>query len=130
MSRIFSLRGQALKLDIAADLHKHTQPLQESTDVEEIHLEGNTIGVEASVALAAILETKTTLKYANLADIFTGRLLSEIPQALDALLKALLNCPELHTINLNDNAFGLNTVEPLRPFLSQPHSTSTSLSQQ
>ena len=119
MSKVFSIRGQALKLDTAADLEKHIKPLRDSTDVEEVHIEGNTIGVEASQSLAKILETKTTLKYANLADIFTGRLLSEIPQALDALLKALLKCPNLHTINLNDNAFGLNTVEPLRPFLSQ-----------
>ena len=119
MSKVFSIRGQALKLDTAADLEKHIKPLQDSPDVEEVHIEGNTIGVEASQSLAKILETKTTLKYANLADIFTGRLLSEIPQALDALLKALLKCPNLHTINLNDNAFGLNTVEPLRPFLSQ-----------
>ena len=119
MSKIFSLRGQALKLDTAADLKKHTKPLEDSSDVEEIHIEGNTIGVEASKALAEILETKTTLQVANLADIFTGRLLSEIPQALDSLLKALLKCPNLRTINLNDNAFGLNTVEPLRPFLSQ-----------
>ena len=119
MSKVFSIRGQALKLDTAADLEKHIKPLQDSSDVEEVHIEGNTIGVEASQSLAKILETKTTLKYANLADIFTGRLLAEIPQALDALLKALLKCPNLHTINLNDNAFGLNTVEPLRPFLSQ-----------
>ena len=119
MSKIFSLRGQALKLDTAEDIQKHIKPLEKSSDVQEVHIEGNTIGVEASEALAKILETKTSLRYANLADIFTGRLLSEIPQALDALLKALLKCPNLHMINLNDNAFGLNTVEPLRPFLSQ-----------
>jgi len=119
MAKVWSIRGQALKLDTAADLSKHVKPLEESSDVEEIHLEGNTIGVEASQALAQILETKQSIRIANLADIFTGRLLAEIPQALDALLKALLKCPKLHTINLNDNAFGLNTVEPLRPFLSQ-----------
>ena len=102
-----------------ADLEKHIQPLVESQDVEEIHLEGNTIGVEASEALAKVLATKQTLEFANLADIFTGRLLAEIPKALDALLTALLKCPQLRTVNLNDNAFGLNTVEPLRPFLSQ-----------
>ncbi|KAK4540049.1 hypothetical protein LTR36_009865 [Oleoguttula mirabilis] len=118
-SKVFSLKGRALKLDTAADLDKHIRPLKDSTDVEEIHIEGNTIGVAASIALADILATKHTLQYANLADIFTGRLLAEIPQALDALLTALLKCPKLHTINLNDNAFGLNTVEPLRPFLSQ-----------
>ncbi|KAI7304525.1 ran GTPase activating protein 1 [Hortaea werneckii] len=117
--KVFSLKGQALKLDTAADLEKHIGDFRDASDVEEFHLEGNTIGVEASQSLAAILRTKPTLKTANLADIFTGRLLSEIPQALDALLQALLHCPNLTTINLNDNAFGLNTVEPLRPFLSQ-----------
>jgi Ran GTPase-activating protein 1 len=119
MAKVFSLRGRALKLDTAADLEKHIGPLKDDDDIEEFHLEGNTIGVEASQALAQILSTKSNLRFANLADIFTGRLLSEIPQALDALLQALLHCPKLHTINLNDNAFGLNTVEPLRPFLSQ-----------
>jgi Ran GTPase-activating protein 1 len=58
------------------------------------------------------------LKIANLADIFTGRLLNEIPQALSSLLTALLTLPKLHTINLNDNAFGLNTQAPLVAFLS------------
>lgn len=55
---------------------------------------------------------------ANFADIFTGRLLNEIPQALSSLLTSLLTLPNLHTINLNDNAFGLNTQAPLVAFLS------------
>ncbi|EGP92308.1 uncharacterized protein MYCGRDRAFT_66253 [Zymoseptoria tritici IPO323] len=119
MANVFSLKGQALKLDTAADLQKHVGPLESNADIAEVHLEGNTIGVEASQALAKILATKKNLRIANLADLFTGRLLSEIPAALDALLTALLQCPNLHTVNLNDNAFGLNTVEPLRPFLSK-----------
>ena len=56
---------------------------------------------------------------ANFADIFTSRLLSEIPPALDAILKSLLSLPKLHTINLSDNAFGLNTQAPLVSFLSE-----------
>lgn len=119
MANVWSIRGQALKLNTAADIETHIGPLRDNADIEEVHLEGNTIGVEASAALAEVLATKKNLRSANLADIFTGRLLSEIPQALDALLTALLQCPNLHTINLNDNAFGLNTVEPLRPFLSK-----------
>ena len=55
---------------------------------------------------------------ANLADIFTGRLLKEIPEALSHLLTSILNLPELTTINLNDNAFGLNTQAPLVTFLA------------
>jgi Ran GTPase-activating protein 1 len=54
---------------------------------------------------------------ANLADIFTGRLLSEIPDALSHLLTSILNHPRLNTIDLSDNAFGFNTKGPLIAFL-------------
>lgn len=46
-------------------------------------------------------------------------MLSEIPPALQHLLTALLTLPNLHTINLSDNAFGLNTQAPLVDFLSK-----------
>lgn len=58
------------------------------------------------------------VKIANFADIFTGRLLSEIPEALSSLLTSVLNLPNLKTVNLNDNAFGLNTQAPVVAFLS------------
>ena len=75
--------------------------------------------MEASKKLASVLKTQKQLEVANLADIFTGRLLAEIPPALSALLTALLELPNLHTVDLSDNAFGLNTVDPLVEFLSQ-----------
>ncbi|KAL1297631.1 hypothetical protein AAFC00_006188 [Neodothiora populina] len=118
-TKLFTLEGKSLKLDSAADIEPHLKDLVASNDVEEARFQGNTLGVEACEALAKVLETKKTLKTINLADIFTGRLLSEIPTALTHLLTALLALPNLTTVNLSDNAFGLNTVEPLRPFLSQ-----------
>jgi Ran GTPase-activating protein 1 len=114
----FSLAGKSLKLDTAEDIAPHIQPLKELTTVESVDFSGNTLGVGASQALAETLAAKKSLTSANLADIFTSRLLSEIPPALDALLKALLTLPKLHTVDLSDNAFGLNTVEPLVNFLS------------
>ena len=117
--KVFSLKGRALKLDTAEQIKEHLAPLEADADVEEVHLEGNTLGVGACRYLADVLATKRRLRLANLADLFTGRLLDEIPPALDALLTGLLRCDELETVSLNDNAFGLNTVEPLRPFLSR-----------
>ncbi|RMZ78024.1 hypothetical protein DV737_g4067, partial [Chaetothyriales sp. CBS 132003] len=115
----FSLAGRGLKLDSKEDVEKHVQSLKESSTVKHIDLSGNTFGVEASAALASILSTKSTLESADLHDIFTSRLLAEIPQALSSLLTALLQCPNLHTIDLSDNAFGLNTKDPLVDFLSK-----------
>ncbi|KAH9879225.1 hypothetical protein J1614_002664 [Plenodomus biglobosus] len=118
-SKIFSIEGQGLKLTTAEDIAPHIQALQSNDAVEEVRFLGNTLGIGASEALAKVLESKTSLQVANLADIFTSRLLSEIPPALSHLLTALLALPNLHTVDLSDNAFGLNTVAPLVDFLSQ-----------
>lgn len=116
---IFSLLGKSLKLDTAEHIEPHIKPLVASDAVTEVHLGGNTLGAPACETLASVLRTKSTLQVAKLDDIFTSRLLSEIPPALSSLLTALLELPSLHTVDLSDNAFGLNTVEPLVDFLSK-----------
>ena len=118
-NNIFSLSGQSLKLDTAEHIEPHLEPLIASDTVTEIHLGGNTFGAPACETLASVLRRKTMLQTAKLDDIFTSRLLSEIPPALSSLLTALLELPNLHTVDLSDNAFGLNTVEPLVDFLSK-----------
>ncbi|KIW86647.1 uncharacterized protein Z519_12772 [Cladophialophora bantiana CBS 173.52] len=118
-SSTFSLAGKGLKIDTKEDLEKHIDLLTSSSSVTHIDLSGNTLGVSACAALAPILASKSTLQSADLHDIFTSRLLDEIPPALSSLLDALLECPNLHTIDLSDNAFGLNTKDPLVDFLSK-----------
>ncbi|KUI65767.1 Ran GTPase-activating protein 1 [Cytospora mali] len=116
--KLFSLEGKGLKLDTAEDMEPYVKELRSMDDVEEVRLLGNTLGVGACKLLGEVLATKKSLQVANLADIFTGRLLAEIPEALSYLLTSILNLPNLHTINLNDNAFGLNTQAPLVAFLA------------
>ncbi|KAF4782133.1 ran GTPase activating protein 1 [Colletotrichum scovillei] len=115
--KVFSLEGKGLKLDTGADLEAHIADLR-STDVEEVRFLGNTLGVGACKLLGEVLATKKNLQSADLSDIFTGRLLSEIPEALSSLLTSILNLPKLTTINLNDNAFGINTQAPVVAFLA------------
>ncbi|KAJ5111000.1 Ran GTPase-activating protein 1 [Penicillium argentinense] len=112
--KIFSLEGKGLKLDTAEDIESHIKPLVDNTDYTEIRFGGNTLGVGASERLAAVIATQKSLEVAELADIFTSRLLSEIPPALKSLLDAILEIPSVHTVNLSDNAFG-----PLVDFLSR-----------
>jgi Ran GTPase-activating protein 1 len=118
-STTFSLAGKGLKIDTAADLEKHTSSLSSSTNITHIDFSGNTLGVEACSALAPLLSKQKSLASIDLHDIFTSRLLEEIPPALSSLLTALLKCEKLHTIDLSDNAFGLNTKDPLVDFLSK-----------
>lgn len=55
---------------------------------------------------------------ADFADIFTGRLITEIPPALSAICDALKDKTSLVEIDLSDNAFGSRSVEPIVPFLT------------
>lgn len=56
---------------------------------------------------------------ADFSDIFTGRLITEIPQALSAICDALVDTTSLVELNLSDNAFGGRVVDPMVPFLTQ-----------
>lgn len=58
---IFTLHGQGLKLDTRADIEPHLATL-DPTKLEEIHLGGNTLGVEACEALGEVLAKCTNIK--------------------------------------------------------------------
>lgn len=60
--KIFTLEGKGLKLTTAEDVEPHIKSLRAMTDVDEIHLQGNTLGIEACKALGEVLETKKSLK--------------------------------------------------------------------
>jgi Ran GTPase-activating protein 1 len=61
-AKVFSIEGKGLKLTTAADIEPHIQDLKSNDQVEEIKFLGNTLGVEASEALAKVLKTKKNLK--------------------------------------------------------------------
>lgn len=61
-SSVFSLVGKNLKLNSKADIQPYLDELNRTVDLQEIHLGGNTFGVEACQALADVLKTKHTLK--------------------------------------------------------------------
>jgi Ran GTPase-activating protein 1 len=61
MSTIFSLQGKGLKLNSRADIEPWLNGI-DPTVIEEIHFGGNTLGVDASVALGEFLKKATKLK--------------------------------------------------------------------
>lgn len=133
-SKSFSILGKNLKANTKADLEPYLSELVSMHDVEEVHFGGNSLGVEACQAIAEVLKAKAKLtvgslailtaaiplisgQLVDLADIFTGRLISEIPQALSALCDALQSHTSLVEVDLSDNAFGGRCADALVPFL-------------
>lgn len=116
----YSLAGKQIKFDSAEAIDEYIQDLVGRKDVQKIDLSGNTIGIDASEALSkAILAHKDTLVEVDLSDIYTGRLNTEIPQSLLHILPALLRCTKLLYVNLSDNAFGLQTIDPIEDYLAK-----------
>lgn len=77
-----------------------------------MELVGNTIGVEACKAIAEALKNKSELQRCLWADMFTGRLRSEIPPALISLGAAISEAnANLVEIDLSDNAFGPDGIK-------------------
>ncbi|KAK4689540.1 Ran GTPase-activating protein 1, partial [Tremellales sp. Uapishka_1] len=118
-STVFSILGKNLRANTAQDLEPYLSELKAMENVEEVHFGGNSLGVEACQAIAEVLKGKKSLKVVDLADIFTGRLISEIPQALTALCTSLSHHESLVELDLSDNAFGGRCADAMVPFLRE-----------
>ncbi|KAJ1802741.1 Ran GAP Rna1, partial [Coemansia sp. RSA 2599] len=108
--RIYSLEGKGLKLTTAEDIAPYLEELRSFENLEEIRLNGNTIGAEAAKALAEV---------ATFHDIFTGRLKDEVKESVIAICDALSDLPNLIEVNLSDNAFGPLGAEAMSDFLKK-----------
>lgn len=60
-AKVFSLQGKGLKLDTRADIDPYLHGV-DPTRIEEIHLGGNTLGIEAAEAVADFLKKTEVLK--------------------------------------------------------------------
>ncbi|CUM64719.1 uncharacterized protein PRCAT00002329001 [Priceomyces carsonii] len=119
-SNTYSIAGKQLKFNAEDDIKPYLEDLGNRKELKKLDFSGNTLGIEASKALSeTILQHKDTLVEVDFSDIYTGRLNTEIPKSLGFLLPALLKLPNLKLINLSDNAFGLQTIDPIEDFISK-----------
>uniref|UniRef100_A0A1A7YQJ9 Ran GTPase-activating protein 1 n=3 Tax=Iconisemion striatum TaxID=60296 RepID=A0A1A7YQJ9_9TELE len=113
-----SYKGQGRKLDDAQSVEDMVKEIQDFEGLQALRLEGNTLGVAAAQAIAKALETKSDFKRCYWSDMFTGRLRSEIPPALNSLGDALMLAgARLTVLDLSDNAFGPDGVKGIENLL-------------
>ncbi|XP_012256277.2 ran GTPase-activating protein 1 [Athalia rosae] len=115
-----SFNGKSLKLNSENDAEIVVKAIQECPSLEYLDLEGNTLGPDAAKAVANALEKKgSSLKRALWKDMFTGRMKTEIPLALEYLGAGLCVAgTRLVELDLSDNAFGPIGVRGLAILLS------------
>jgi Ran GTPase-activating protein 1 len=59
---VFKIKAATLKFETQKDIEPYLKPLIETPHVEEVHLSGNTYGVEACKFIGQVLSTKKALK--------------------------------------------------------------------
>jgi len=102
-----SFAGKGLKLETEQDAEEIVKAINSCSDMTALRLEGNTFGVMACKAIAKALESHSEFQKAYWKDMFTGRLKTEIPEALRFLSSGImLASAKLAEIDLSDNAFG------------------------
>ncbi|KAK7791512.1 hypothetical protein R5R35_010892 [Gryllus longicercus] len=107
-----SFKGRSLKLNTEDDAREVVEAIEACSNLHFLDLEGNSLGVDSAKAIAKALEAHGELKRALWKDLFTGRMKTEIPKALQYLGSGLmLASAQLTELELSDNAFGPIGVE-------------------
>ena len=83
-------------------------------NLQYLDLEGNTLGVDASKCVGDALTKHPEMKKALWKDLFTGRMKTEIPKALEHLGRGLMTAgANLTVLNAGHNALGPNGMAGL-----------------
>ncbi|EYB94989.1 hypothetical protein Y032_0165g47 [Ancylostoma ceylanicum] len=116
-----SFYDKQIRMDTAEDAESVALQIESFFDMKTLDLRGNTVGVEAGKRIARALERHPELERCIWADIFTGRLKTEIPPILRSMCAAVMkaNCRILE-LDLSDNAFGPIGAEGISEFLMSP----------
>lgn len=86
-----------------------------------MNLEGNTLGVDAARGISEALKKHPEFKQALFKDLFTGRLKTEIPQALEAMGRGMISAgAKLTVLDCSDNALGPNGMIGLVELIKSP----------
>lgn len=79
-----------------------------------LNLEGNTLGVEAAKAIGEALKNHPEFQQALFKDLFTGRMKTEIPPALQSMGNGMITAgAHLTVFDCSDNALGPNGMTGL-----------------
>ncbi|KAG8156526.1 hypothetical protein KVR01_013630 [Diaporthe batatas] len=101
------------RLDTAEQIEPYIIAIKHLPSLDEISFDGVSLGPWAAFTLAQALRTKTRLRRADFSNCFAQRGPHEISPALGVLALAMVELPNLGSINLSSNALGPCVEGPL-----------------
>jgi len=117
-SSTLSYEGQQNKWNTADDAAGIVADILAFPHLETLILENNTLGPQAAKVIGEALAKHPEFKNAIWKDLFTGRLKTEIPQALKYLFAGIVKAgAQLRELDLSDNALGPVGVEGMVDFV-------------
>ncbi|KAK6172378.1 hypothetical protein SNE40_016040 [Patella caerulea] len=115
---VYKRKDATFKLNTAEDAKELIEAIESFDNMKALRLEGNTLGIDAAAAVGEALKKHPEFEKALWSDMFTGRLKTEIPQALKHLGAGIMSAgAQLVELDLSDNAFGPNAMNGLVDFL-------------
>ncbi|XP_050415985.1 ran GTPase-activating protein 1 [Patella vulgata] len=115
---VYKRKDATFKLNTAEDAKALVEAIESFDNMKALRLEGNTLGIDAAAAVGEALKKHPEFEKALWSDMFTGRLKTEIPQALKHLGAGIMAAgAQLVELDLSDNAFGPNAMNGLVDFL-------------
>ncbi|GAB1607242.1 ran GTPase-activating protein 1-like isoform X1 [Argonauta hians] len=116
-----SFAGRSLKLNEAEDAKDIIEMIDNFKNMRALRMSGNTVGLNAALAIAVSLEKHPEFQRALWSDMFTGRLREEVPPTLKALGAGVMTAgAHLVELDLSHNAFGAIGVEGIEELLLSP----------
>lgn len=95
--------------------------MNECKSLVYLNLEGNTLGVEAARAIGEALKKHPEFQKALFKDLFTGRMKTEIPPALQSMGAGMIAAgAQLTVFDCSDNALGPNGMTGLVDLFRSP----------
>ena len=97
--------------NIAKDL---IEAINDCKELNFLNLEGNTLGVDAAKGIGEALKKHPEFQKALFKDLFTGRMKTEIPPALQSMGRGMIAAgANLTVFDCSDNALGPNGMTGL-----------------
>lgn len=115
--------AETKRYDTKEDCKDILDKINGNKKLKGIQLSGNTYSVEACEVIAEALGSQSGIEFADLSDMFTTRLKTDVPVSLENFARVFRSTSTLKTLDVSHNALGGPGTKALIPLIALPSLT-------